>query len=553
MGRFNLNQILSDTSKAAAGGGSAKPRPSESRYEKLSVFDLVPSEDNFYSMREIGELKAAIEIAGKVLQNLVVVPLGDGKYKVIAGHRRRLASIELVNGGKPEYEFVPCVIEPTEEAADEQEIRDGLDLIVTNSQREKTAWDKIEEVRYLREVLEKAKTKPRFVELLRRIVEKTFEDGELQTDGTRDFIAKVLHTSTTQIGRYDTIIRHLSPEFTEELKADRINLSTAYELAGLPAENQNAAFKEYHLTGAISIKAAREWKRPAPPAPPAEDTATPTQAERPQKEREPVVERDKVPDTQATPPYSAAVERDTADGTQDTKPTESTQQSAPRRPQATRSSECGICPYCGAKFDAAKVMLSELQLLIAKEADLQSKIAKIENGDPDALYIDRVVEMCAPKSTERLEQQQEKLETLRRKRDDLTWEIDSGPDGKPPSKAKQKQLDALQCEIAALEDTTADRQMELEKSSYKVNMQTVIKASAFDRAMKLEAELNKIHGRIIKLLDSIKGYEMESRRLRLEERKYNLAKQKLSGAFDVDPETGEIIDEVDDPCGDPEI
>lgn len=117
----------------------------------------------------------------------------------------------------------------------------------------------------------------------------------------------------------------------------------------------------------------------------------------------------------------------------------------------------------------------------------------------------------------------------------------------------QKQLDALQREIAALEDTTADRQMELEKSSYKVNMQTVIKASAFDRAMKLEAELNKIHGRIIKLLDSIKGYEMESRRLRLEERKYNLAKQKLSGAFDVDPETGEIIDEVDDPCGDPEI
>ena len=60
-------------------------------------------------------------------------------------------------------------------------------------------------------------------------------------------------------------------------------------------------------------------------------------------------------------------------------------------------------------LDTGTNMLSELQLLIAKEADLQSKIAKIENGDPDALYIDRVVEMCAPKSTERLEQQQEKL------------------------------------------------------------------------------------------------------------------------------------------------
>lgn len=365
MGRFNLNQILSDTSKAAAGGGSAKPRPSESRYEKLSVFDLVPSEDNFYSMREIGELKAAIEIAGKVLQNLVVVPLGDGKYKVIAGHRRRIASIELVNGGKPKYEFVPCVIEPTEEAADEQEIRDGLDLIVTNSQREKTAWDKIEEVRYLREVLEKAKTKPRFVELLRRIVEKTFEDGELQTDGTRDFIAKVLHTSTTQIGRYDTIIRHLSPEFTEELKADRINLSTAYELAGLPAENQNAAFQEYRLTGAISIKAAREWKRPAPPAPPAEDTATPTQAERPQKEREPVVERDKVPDTQAAPPErpeaeeTHAAEDKTPEREPDTGSNEPPAAEAQKQPDTAEETRCidsGICPHCREKFDAAEAV-----------------------------------------------------------------------------------------------------------------------------------------------------------------------------------------------------
>ena len=365
MGRFNLNQILSDTSKAAAGGGSAKPRPSESRYEKLSVFDLVPSEDNFYSMREIGELKAAIEIAGKVLQNLVVVPLGDGKYKVIAGHRRRLASIELVNDGKPEYEFVPCVIEPTEEAADEQEIRDGLDLIVTNSQREKTAWDKIEEVRYLREVLEKAKTKPRFVELLRRIVEKTFEDGELQTDGTRDFIAKVLHTSTTQIGRYDTIIRHLSPEFTEELKADRINLSTAYELAGLPAENQNAAFQEYRLTGAISIKAAREWKRPAPPAPPAEGTATPTQAERPQKEREPVVERDKVPDTQAAPPErpeaeeTHAAEDKTPEREPDTGSNEPPAAEAQKQPDTAEETRCidsGICPHCREKFDAAEAV-----------------------------------------------------------------------------------------------------------------------------------------------------------------------------------------------------
>lgn len=170
----------------------------------------------------------------------------------------------------------------------------------------------------------------------------------------------------------------------------------------------------------------------------------------------------------------------------------------------------------GITLDTETNMLAELQTLIAKEADLQNKIAALEHGDPAALYIDRVVEMRAPKGTKRLEQQREKLETLQR-------------------------------EIAALQDTTGDKERALEREGYTVTMQTVIKASAFDRAMKLEAELNRIHGRIIKLLDSIKGYEMESRRLRLEERKYNLAKQKLSGAYDIDPETGEINDEAEEP------
>lgn len=195
-------------------------------------------------------------------------------------------------------------------------------------------------------------------------------------------------------------------------------------------------------------------------------------------------------------------------------------------------------------LDTETNMLAELQLLIAKEADLQNKISAIEKGSPDALFIDRVVEVRVPKGKERLEKQQEKLEALRREHDDLLWEMDA-ESGKPPTKRQEKKLETLQREIAELQDTTADKERELEESGYNVSEQTVIKASAFERAMKLEAELNKIHGRIIKLLDSIKGYELESRRVRLEERKYNLAKQKLSGAFDIDPDTGEINDEAD--------
>lgn len=341
MAKFNLNQILNDASRAAAKGGEPTPRPAESRMEKISVYDLVPSEDNFYSIREIEELKAAIEIAGKVLQNLVVVPLDGGKYKVIAGHRRRLASISLVEEGKPQYEFVPCDVEPNEEAAEDQEVRDGLMLIVTNSQREKTAWDKIEEVRYLREVLEKARTKPRFVALLQQIVAQTFGGAEVQADGTRDFIAKVLHTSTTQIGRYDAIIRNLCPDFKAELQEDRINVSTAYELSGLAAEEQQAAFAEYQRTGEISIKAARERKTP----PPAGRTERETQPPAPQTATQ--------PDAPAKKPISAAGQTDEAENQP---PAEREQQEPPKQPEETRCVDGGICPYCGGRFDAAEAV-----------------------------------------------------------------------------------------------------------------------------------------------------------------------------------------------------
>jgi uncharacterized protein YjcR len=196
-------------------------------------------------------------------------------------------------------------------------------------------------------------------------------------------------------------------------------------------------------------------------------------------------------------------------------------------------------------LDTKKNMLAELQLLIAKEFDLQNKIAKLESAESGSLFVDRVVEVQTPKGQERLNQQLEKLASLQAEEEALRWDMDV-QQGKPPTKQQQKRLESLQREIAALQDTTGDRARELEKAAYNTATRTVIQASAFDRTMKLEAELNRIHGRIIKLLDSIKGYELESRRVRLEERKYNLAKQKLSGAFDIDPETGEINDEQDD-------
>ena len=279
MGKFNLNQILNDASKRAApgGGGQTAPASRPAEIERLSVFDLVPSEDNFYSMNDIEELKSKIELAGKVLQNFIVVPMGGGKYKVISGHRRRAACISLVEEGKPEYEFVPCTVEADEEDAEVQAIREEIMLIAANSQREKTAWDKIEEARRTRALLERIKQQEKL-------------PGDM-----RKLVAQTLNTSPAQIGRFDAITRNLCPAFMEELKADRINISTAYELSGLSAEDQAAAFEQFRETGEISIKAARERKQDPPPA-----------AEVPAAEHEePEAERDEPAGEPPAPPQDA--------------------------------------------------------------------------------------------------------------------------------------------------------------------------------------------------------------------------------------------------------
>ena len=279
MGKFNLNQILNDASKRAApgGGGQTAPASRPATIERLSVFDLVPSEDNFYSMNDIEELKSKIELAGKVLQNFIVVPLGGGKYKVVSGHRRRAACISLVEEGKPEYEFVPCTVEADEEDAEVQAIREEIMLIAANSQREKTAWDKIEEARRTRALLERIKQQEKL-------------PGDM-----RKLVAQTLNTSPAQIGRFDAITRNLCPAFMEELKADRINISTAYELSGLSAEDQAAAFEQFRETGEISIKAARERKQDPPPA-----------AEVPAAEHEePEAERDEPAGEPPAPPQDA--------------------------------------------------------------------------------------------------------------------------------------------------------------------------------------------------------------------------------------------------------
>lgn len=62
----------------------------------------------------------------------------------------------------------------------------------------------------------------------------------------RDHVAQSLHISSARVAKYDSILNNLTPALMKEIKADRLPVSTAYELSCLPEDEQLAAYTGLH-------------------------------------------------------------------------------------------------------------------------------------------------------------------------------------------------------------------------------------------------------------------------------------------------------------------
>lgn len=233
--KFNMLELLNNSS------GEEKvnkiEKLTEFRTIQININDLIPSEDNFYSTKDISDLKSSIEMFG-VQQNLVVKKLGNEKYEIIAGHRRYKALRTLVEEGKKEFQYVPCKVDGNEDS-----IRDKLLLIITNSTtRELTDYEKTIQAEKLKELL----------------IE--YKKEEKLPGRVREIIADILNTSSSQVARMEGISNNLIPEFKEEFKEEKVNVSTAHELSTLPEDEQQVVFEEYKDKGEISLKEVKEKK-----------------------------------------------------------------------------------------------------------------------------------------------------------------------------------------------------------------------------------------------------------------------------------------------------
>lgn len=210
---FDIKSLLNTAKQNSLQSEAAEN--SEFEIEYISIYDLIPSQDNFYHVDGINELKNSIELFG-VQQNLIVSPTEAGKYKIIAGHRRRLACLDLTEEGKKRFEKVPCVV-----TKEQEYIKEQLLLIHTNStQRELTDYEKMEQISRVKKLL------------------MQWREKEKVTGRTRDIIADLLDISASQIARMESINNNLIQDFKEWFEKGIINTSVAYEVSGMPEEKQ---------------------------------------------------------------------------------------------------------------------------------------------------------------------------------------------------------------------------------------------------------------------------------------------------------------------------
>jgi ParB-like chromosome segregation protein Spo0J len=240
MGKFNLTELLNARSQEVAQQEATEQEEQQQeavQQEKeevmmIDVCDLVPSKENFYHVDD--ELKRSIELVG-VLQPLLVKKPENGKYRVLAGHRRRLAVLALLNEGKEERRFVPCVY-------NKEDVRDRLAIIMANRFRDKTDWEKMQEAIEAEELAKELKK-------------------EYKLRGrTRAILEEITGVSEAQLGRYKAIYNNLLPELMLEFKENRIGFSVAAEACGLAEEWQLKAYESLEEDGGLSLPDVKKLK-----------------------------------------------------------------------------------------------------------------------------------------------------------------------------------------------------------------------------------------------------------------------------------------------------
>ena len=230
MAGFSIDEIL-NKNKAAAPAGQAL------QVVMLPAENIEPNPENsIYEIGDVSMLKADISERG-LRSPLEVLPAKNGKYMLLAGHRRWTACRELAAENVPGFALLPCVVRESHGSDD-----DLIALITSNATaRELTDGERLRQYLALKKALENKKAAGNL-------------DGRV-----RDAMSRITGDGTGTLGRLNSIATHCTPKVLEMLSKGEIGITRAYECSRLYKVQQ----ERYAKTGWSSMPSITDSARRA--------------------------------------------------------------------------------------------------------------------------------------------------------------------------------------------------------------------------------------------------------------------------------------------------
>ena len=206
-------------------------RKSSYEVQLIDAHDIIPNSKNFYGIREVEELATRMRISGHITP-LEVVARDDepSKYTLISGERRRAAMLYRLEQGEIEKAVMPCIVREDldgTEALTAEEI-EAINIISANDYRDKTPFEKLDEVVIMRPIAKKLWEKAK----------ASNEEGKQLNDFRAYFAREILGISPSSLQRL-TMLENLVPEARTAYEDGLIGKSVLYELANKQEDEQS--------------------------------------------------------------------------------------------------------------------------------------------------------------------------------------------------------------------------------------------------------------------------------------------------------------------------
>lgn len=213
---FDVSNIFAEQLKAVSKSDTGR------ELRTVDIDELVANDANFYRVdaAELEELKNSIALSG-VMDPPTVTKNGDGKYRLISGHRRTAAVRALVKEGREDLRKMPVFVRSPRSAAMEE-----LELIMANS----TA-----------RVLTSAEIS-KAAQRVERLLYDLKEQGVEFPGRMRDHVAEACNVSRTKLANLHTIESGLIEDFKALWRGGKLTDATALELARCEVAFQSRLF-----------------------------------------------------------------------------------------------------------------------------------------------------------------------------------------------------------------------------------------------------------------------------------------------------------------------